>query len=194
MKVTLTPNPEGLRRLRAIGDDVGQIARLDDPALLRALGTTHRKQELAIFASEGAAGGAGAWPALNPRYVIRKAKAVGSRKRILTLTGEMKDQFTRFGAPGYVQEFVPRGTLGIFRFGARSSVAAAHKTGNPSLATTPSATARKVFGGIAARLPVRDMITKSASQLEELRETLKTWFIARVKQGLRGEAALRGGR
>lgn len=187
MKIILKPNAAALARMPELPRQVE--VKLSDPALLRALGTTHRAQEESIFSTEGATGGTAPWAALNPRYAARKAKAVG-RKKILQLTGTMKRQFTFASASGYVQQFIPRGTLGIFRFGARSSVAAAHKFGNPSLAPMQSATARRVFGGIAPRLPVRDMVTKSAAHLVELRQTLLTFYIARMKQQLRAGAKL----
>lgn len=190
MKLLFTPNEGGLRRLQSIPEALQP--RLSDPALLRALGATHRKQEVSIFSTEGAAGAGGPWEQLNPRYRARKAKAVGGRKKILELTGTMKAAFTRATSPDYFQQFIPRGALGIFRFGARSSVAAAHKAGNPLLAPAQSATARKVFGGRAPRLARRDMVTKTPVQLAEMRETLLTWFVNRMKQGLRGAAALGG--
>jgi hypothetical protein len=183
------PNEANLRRLVNLAD--GVRARLDDPALLRALGAEHRKQEAAIFRTEGAAGGAGPWARLNPRYAVRKAKAVGARKKILDLTGETKAAFTRPG-PNYIQQFIPRGNLGIFQFGARSAIAAAHRTGNPALSPQQSGTAKKAFGGRAPRLPVRDMVAKSGAQLEELRRVLLQWYLGKVRQFLRAGAALAG--
>jgi len=161
-----------------------------DPALLRALGAVHRRQETRIFASEGAEGARGRWDPLNERYAKRKTKAVGRRK-ILVFSNDMKDRFIKAENPGYVQEFIPTSeALGLFRFGARSDVAAAHLRGNPALALRQSALARKVFGGRAPRLPVRDMVTKTQAHLAELRERLRTWYIARLKQQIRGRSAL----
>jgi hypothetical protein len=200
MDIRLVPNRDALRRLRDISGGVG--ARMDDPSLLRALGRTHRKQQEAIFNSEGALGGAGKWAPLSQRYAARKAGAAASKRffdvglrsffrggKILQLSGAMKAAFTGTG-PGYIQQFIPRGVLGVFRFGARSAVAAAHLQGNPSLAPKQSALARSVFGGRAKRLPIRDMVTKSEAQLAEMRETLRTWYIARVRQFLRGAGRL----
>lgn len=189
MQINLVPNREHLRRMREIGQGIG--ARMDDPALLRSLGATHRKQETQIFNTEGAAGRKGLWAGLNARYAARKRKVVG-RKKILQLTGETKRRFTVKSEPGYYEQYVPRGTLGIFQFGARSNIAAAHLHGNPALAPHQSALARRVFGGRAPRLAVRDMVTKSEAQLVELRKTFTTWYVSRVRQYLRGRARLAG--
>jgi len=191
MKISLVPNKAHLQRMRELPRAIAPV--LSDPVLLRALGKAHRWQEETIFASEGAAGGAGPWASLNPRYAARKAREVGSRRKILVLTGETKRRFTMAGAVGYIQRFIPRGALGTFQFGAASAVAAAHRFGDPSLAPgQSSAVAKKIFGGRAPRLPVRDMVTKSAAQLAELREVLLTWYIARVKQQARAGGRLRG--
>ena len=188
MKIILKPNAQHLRRLREIGEAVAPV--MSDPLLLRMLGSAHRDQMREVFATEGAEARRGPWPALNPRYAARKRKAVGGRK-ILHLTGDTRDRFISPSDPAYVQQFIPTSkTLGLFRFGARSDVAAAHLHGNPGLAPRQSsALARKVFGGLAPRLPVRDMITKTERQLAELRAVLKNWYLTRVKQALRGAGA-----
>lgn len=190
MKITFKPNGPNLARLRAIGPNLLADLSMDDPSLLRALGAVHRAQEEGIFSSEGAEGAGGKWAPLEARYAARKAKAVGRRK-ILVLTGGMKDALTKKGDPDYVEEYRPASaSLGLFRFGTRSRVAAAHLYGNPALAPERSAVASKVFGGRAPRLPIRDMITKTEAHLAEMRETLKVWFIGRLKQELQARARL----
>lgn len=193
MKIEMTPNAEHLRRLREIGPDLRDDFRqsMADPALLRALGTVHAAQEEQIFASEGAAAAGGQFAPLNPRYAARKAKA-GGRGKILQLTGALRDQFTHKTDPAYVERYVPTSeTTGLFQFGAASPVGAAHYRGDPSLAVGGSSPlARKIFGGRALRLPVRDMISKTPAMLDELREALRVWFIGRVRQMQRARAAL----
>lgn len=192
MKISLVPNREHLKRLREIGGpELRRTFAMDDPALLRRLGAAHRAQETRVFASEGAEGSQGKWPALNARYALRKAKAVGRRK-ILVLTGDTKAAFTKFGAPGYIERYVPTSEAhGVFQFGAASAVGAAHRAGNPLLAGSPSATARKVFGGRARNLPVRDPNPpKTEGQLAQMREALRTWCIARMKAMIRARGRL----
>lgn len=190
MRISLTPNAESLRRMRQIGPNLLVDFSMSDPALLTALGAVHRRQEAEIFASEGSSGGGGSWPALEDRYAKRKQKAVGNRK-ILDLSGDMKNRFTMATDPGYFQEFVPTSeTRGTFRFGARSDVAAAHLYGDPLRAPSQSDLARSVFGGRAPRLPVRDMITKTAAHLEEFKVAILAWFRGRVAQRVKGAAAL----
>ena len=194
MRVILTPNAEHLRRMREIGPNlrVAFVQSMSDPALLRALGTVHAAQEAEIFASEGAVGAGGKFAPLNPRYAARKAKVAGRRK-ILDLTGTLRDQFTRKTDPAYIEQYVPTSeTTGLFRFGAASAVGAAHRFGNPMLAPPPSGLAAKIFGGRALRLPVRDMISKTPAMVAELREALLTWFTARLRQLVRAQAALGG--
>lgn len=158
-------------------------ADMRGPVLVK-MGQLHRKQMLQNFAAQ--AGAAGRWAPLNPSYAKRKRKAVGSRK-ILVLTGDMKARFTKALHPAYHQDYLPVGAQrGVFRFGARSDVAAAHFHGTPSLAPTGSSvTARKIFGGIAPRLPVRDMITKTEAQRRAFIPVFVTWYTARVRQVLR---------
>lgn len=182
-----TPNAKGMERLRrrtqalAITD-----GDLRGPVLVR-LGQAHRKQQQRIFSSEGAAGGAGPWAPLNPDYEQRKRKLLGRRAK-LVLTGRMRARFLTPSDPNYIQEYVAtsRGR-GVFRFGARSDVAAAHLYGQPELASTRSAAAQVVFGGRAKRLPVRNMIAKTGQQIAELREVVVRWYREeRVPQALRG--------
>jgi hypothetical protein len=158
--------------------------------VLTVLGVVHRKQQTAIFVSEGATSGGGLFAPLNPRYAARKRKLFG-RKKILQLSGDMKARFTLAGNPGYIQKYVGTEAKGVFQFGAASDVAAAHLYGNPALAPRQSAAARSVFGGTAPRLPVRDMISKTATQMGALKDALTAWYAARAKRVIR---ATGGGR
>lgn len=168
--VKFVPNREGLRRLVSVGEDISRVVNLADPALLRALGTAHVAQEQQIFSTEGAAGASGPWPPLSPRYAARKRRLFGRRK-ILERTGAMKAQFTRKGDPAYFEHYEPAGDRGVFSFGARSKLGAIHVQGGPFL-------------------PVRNMIEKTAAQLDELREVLKVWYFGKLRQLLRGRARL----
>ena len=182
-------NQPAIRRVRQIGGDLKDLFDMGDPALLRALGTVHRQQEVSIFSSEGAIAGRARWEPLNARYAARKRKVVSSRK-ILVLTGVTRDSFVKATDPDYIQRYVETSPgLGIFQFGATSDVAAAHLYGSPGLAPHQSATAKKVFGGMARRLPVRDMITKPPSMVNEIREVLREFFIKRVRQLARARGA-----
>jgi len=191
MGLRVNVNKGTTRRLQNIGTGLGEAFSMSDPALLRALGTVHREQEVTIFSTEGAAGGRAKWDPLNARYALRKKKVVSSRK-ILVLTGATRDAFVKATDPDYIEQYVATSeTLGVFQFGATSDVAAAHLYGSPSLAPAKSATARLIFGGKAKRLPVRDMITKSAAQIDQMREALRDFFIKRVRQLARARGALR---
>ena len=153
--------------------------------VLVLMGQLHREQQHGIFQSEGATGAGGRWAALSPPYAAKKRKLF-SRRKILHLSGDMRTRFLSPTNPAYVQRFVPRGTSGgVFQFGAHSDVAAAHLAGNPALAPNGSPTARKIFGGLARRLPVRDMITKSAAQMAAFPSVLRKWYASRVDQVLR---------
>lgn len=178
MEIRFVPNRPAFKRIRTLQEALvisdGDMA---GPVLVR-LGQLHRKQQTGIFTSQGATGGAGRWPALNPSYKKRKG-----RGKILQLSGDMKKRFTGAKNPAYVQRYVSQGGgKGFFQFGAMSNVAAAHRAGNPALAPNQSAAARKVFGGRAPRLPVRDMIKKSPEHMLQFRLTFIQWYHHRVAQ------------
>lgn len=70
----------------------------------------------------------------------------------------MKTAFTKPSSGEYIQEYVPKtDATGVFRFGAYSEVASYHYHGN-------------------SRLPVRDMVTKTAEQIVELYRRLIDWY------------------
>lgn len=183
-------NHDGFKRLRSQAEALRvSEADLRGPVLVE-LGNVHRRQQMKIFTSEGAAGAGGRFARLNERYEKRK-KRLFPRRKILHLSGETRERFTKPTNPYYVQEYVSAGQArGVFRFGARSNVAAAHLHGNPALAPEQSATSRKVFGGVAPRLPVRDMISKTAAQVKEFSAALAAWYSKRVRQVIRGQGAL----
>jgi hypothetical protein len=172
MKVVIRKNPEVFKRLRTKAEALivspGDFA---GPVLVR-LGQVHRRQEKAIFASQGAAGGSGRWPKLSPGYAKWKKRVFPGRK-ILVLSGEMKERFTVPSRPEYVQRFTSSGQSGgVFSFGAIDEVAVKH------------------YRGI--KLPVRDMITKTAAQITELRNTFISWYAARVRQIVRATSGRKG--
>ena len=211
--IRVTLNTQAYPRLREAADALritdGDMA---GPVLI-VMGNLHRKQQKAIFASQGAAGGTGKWAPLNARY-LRQKQAGGRRRgggasaslgagfnifsssaalgfsgrgKILVLTGDMKRRFTMASAPEYVQRYLPTGGgRGVFQFGAMSDTAAAHMHGNPSFAPHQSYQARKVFGGVAKNLPVRNVVAKSQAQRLEFVPVFKKWYVARVRQVLRG--------
>jgi hypothetical protein len=160
--------------------------------VMTVLSQVHREQEKLIFRTEGAAGAGGKFSPLNPSYAARKRKAVGNRK-ILQLTGDMKDRFTMRSHPGFYQECVVQSAArALYRLGARSNVAAAHAAGDPKLANAAarSMAAKKLFGGLAPRLPRRDMNTKTDAMYRELTRAFTEWYIKRVRQVLRARARL----
>ncbi len=127
--------------------------------LLPVLGEVHRKQQSAIFNTEGQAGATGKWRALSPGYAKRKAK-VAPRAKILRLTGEMRNRFLMPGNPNYIQRLVGNATSSwVLEFGARSRKAFAHFKGAPQ-----------------RKLPRRDPVGKSAGQLRELVTRMATWW------------------
>ena len=124
---------------------------------LPVLGKVHRRQQAAIFASQGAKGASGPWRKLSPGYAARKKK-VAPRAKILVLTTEMRNRFLKPGSKHYVQELQFRGANSwAIVFGARSRKAFRHFTGGKNL-------------------PQRDMVTKTTSQVSELRRRFVTWW------------------
>ena len=141
--------------------------------LMVRLGQEHRKQEERVFSSEGATGFYGKWRPLSDAYAIRKAKAMfrqGRRMKksgavttgrtrgpismkVLVWSGNMRDTFTTYGYPGYIQRY----RAGLAQFGARHQIAAYHFHG----------------GG---RLPRRDMVTKAEAQLRAMRRVIVQWY------------------
>lgn len=181
--MVIRKHPEGFRRIRTVQEGLVLSTADYSGPVLNALGKVHRDQELAIFGSEGRAN-VGGWPALSPPYEAKKKKV--TRRRMLNLSGETKARFTGARHLGYFQRFFPRGTGGVFQFGARSSVAAAHLYGKPELAAGIQSTlSRRIFGGTARRLPVRDMITKTAAMVAQLRHEFAVFYAKRVDQVLR---------
>ena len=179
-------NRESFSRLRSMSEALKiTVGDLQGPILV-SLGRVHRRQQKLIFLSQGRLGASGPWRALNREYQERKGFTIG-RSKILLLTGRTQDRFLKATNPHYIQQFVSTGeTSGFFRFGAASDIAAAHLRGNPDLAPNQSESARSVFTGKARRLPVRDMISKTAKQVAELRDDLERWYQqARVPQALR---------
>lgn len=162
MKVVIRKNPYIMKRLMTQNQAFAITnADLGGQVLVR-LGVVHRRQEKAIFASQGAAGASGRWPKLSPGYAKWKRR-VFPGKKILVLSGEMKERFTVPSRPEYIQRFTPTGEgRGVVSFGASDEVAVKH------------------FRGI--KLPVRDMISKTQEQINELRLTFIDWYIKRVRQ------------
>jgi len=156
MKVKVATNPEGLRRLQAMLKEV-HISHKDlGGQILVRLGQLHRKQMARVFASQGAEGGSGRWPKLSPGYAAWKRRYFPGR-RILVLSGEMKARFTTPSRPEYVQRFLPRGSGGVYQFGAYDEIAARHVKGGDTL-------------------PKRDMISKTAAQIAEFSASIEEWW------------------
>jgi hypothetical protein len=185
LRVTIKKNPEGFSRVRTQAQALAITSGDFAGPVLVVFGQLHRKQEKAILVSEGAAGASGRWPALSPPYEKKKRKLF-ARRKMLHLSGAMRSSLLTPTNPNYIQRFVPRGTSGgVFQFGAASDVAAAHLKGNPALAPNLSAAGKRIFGGLARRLPVRDMINKTAAMLAEFNRELVKWYALRVQQVLR---------
>ena len=189
--IKITTNPDAFKRLRSMNEALKISAADFAGPVLVELGAIHRKQQLRIFATQGSAGAGGRFAPLEKKYKARKKKAFGNKK-ILQLSGTLKRRFTKRSDPRYFQKFTGSDAGGKFSFGARSSVAAAHKAGNPKLARRApfAAKAATIFGGQASRLPVRDMVSKTAAQVAEIREGVRVWYRKRVEQVFRNHARL----
>lgn len=162
-------NPQGFQRLRTL-QEAFVVTEADKAGpLLRRLGQIHRAQERRIFATEGAAGRSGKWAALKPAYLAWKIRQLGAAGKILVLSGETKERFVTPTRPEYIQRYVSPG----MQFGARSEVAGFHVRGS-------------------GKLPRRDMVSKTETMLEELREGIIRWWTdERLPQIQRGAAKLR---
>lgn len=189
--IKVTTNPDGFKRLREMNEALKISAADYEGPILVELGAIHRQQQLRIFATQGTAGAGGRFAPLEKKYKARKREAFGIKK-ILQLSGEMKRRFTKRSDPRYFQGFRGDDTGGVFSFGARSSVAAAHRAGKPKLARRAPRAAKSatIFGGIAQKLSIRDMVSKTAAQVEEIREGVRVWYRKRVEQVFRFHARL----
>lgn len=175
-------NRQGFERLRS-ATDLLVITRgdLQGPVLTR-VAQAHRKQEAAIFASEGGQGASGVWPRLSPAYAQRKATAgragraaVKGKKgkartaalralkapisqKILVWSGDMKDRFLSASRPENIEQFVQTSpTGGVFQLGASSTIAGYHFEGGP-------------------HLPRRDMVTKTREQVLAIWQAIVDWY------------------
>ncbi len=182
----MSTNPEGFKRMRSMSEALKITPSDMAGPVLVVLGTIHRKQQKEVFATQGLVGAGGIFAPLSLRYAERKKKVVG-RKEILQLTGDLKRRFTERGNSNYIQRVTPAGKEWLFQFGAVSDIAAAHLLGNPDIAGSPrSILSRKVFGGTAPRLPVRDLINKTDKQVVELEQGFVLWYRKqRIPQVLR---------
>lgn len=200
MQLKVDVNRSGLERVRR-ATDLLVITRgdLQGPVLTR-VAQVHRQQEAAIFASEGADGAAGTWPPLSPDYAERKRRAGRSgmaavkgtkgkartaalralrrpiSQKILVWSGDMKDRFLRHGRAENIERFVQTGpATGKFQLGAASKIAGYHFKGG-------------------ARLPRRDMITKTTEQVAECWRAIVEWYrTERIPQAQRAIRAASGG-
>lgn len=200
MKLVITKDPNAFKRVRSRAEALLITPKDLRGPVLRELGMEHRKQQNKGFSSEGGTMKSGKWKALNPKYKERKAgrrrtlragvggikrfdKRTGSKtpiasvsNKILQLSGDMKARFTKKSNPNYVQRFsIKRRGKGVFEFGAQSDVAASHFRGKPGLARQ-SKEASRVFGGVAPQLPVRDMVTKTSTQIAAIRKRFSDWY------------------
>jgi phage gpG-like protein len=160
-------NEPGFERLRTILDMyVVTDADIAGP-LLKRVGQTHREQMRRVFAGESQ-GELYPWPRLSPAYALWKRRFLGTKGKILVLSGEMKERFTKASRTEYIQRYEKP----YIQLGASDPIAAKH------------------FLGVAP-LPKRDMITKSKKQLRELVQTIVDWWNKeRLPQLQRGEARL----
>lgn len=187
MRVRVTTNPGGIERIRtAVGALRVTAADFRGP-VMTVMTAEHVRQMKRVFATEGAESAGGKWQALSPDYARRKRKAF-PRKKILQLAGDMVRRFTMPSNPYFIRAYIDRGGgRGVYQFGARSNVAAAHATGSPSVAQSQSAAAKRVFFHPPAyRLPVRNMIQKTPLQVAALRRAFTDWYVKkRIPQALR---------
>lgn len=154
--------------------------------LLNILGVEHRRQEKRIFISEGAEGGRSSWPPLHPDYAAFKEEVLG-HKPILVWSGDMRARFVSQMRPEYFQAAVPVGDAIEYQFGAFSEIAQKHAEGawTTILPRTlrSKRTGKRVTwpkGVLNVQLPIRDMVSKTAAQVEWLMRTIDAWY-QRVK-------------
>ena len=162
-------HPEAFQRIR-VGLQAFAVTDRDlQTHVLTRLGQIHRKQESAIFATQGAEGRTGRWAALAPGYAAWKAKHFPGKK-ILVRKGAMKEAFLRVRNPDYVQRYIKP----LMQFGARSAVAGFHFIGT-------------------GRMPRRDPVSKTEGQIAEMRVGILDWYRnERVPQAQRAMRQLGG--
>lgn len=206
MKLRIRTNPDAFDRLRNC-TNAFLITRgdLKGPILIR-LGQEHRRQEKRIFASEGREGQAGKWEGLSPAYKASKVRAVGSRRKILVFSGEMKKRFITKSRSEYIQEMIiqketRRGKItgrqtgvaqAMVRLGARSQIAVHHFEGASSTRRSKPGTGKNKRKSprtdsegrfvafkpktFSVKLPMRDMVTKTSDQIIALQRVLVRWY------------------
>ena len=188
LKVDL--NRQAFPRIRSAADAfLITAADLRGPVLTR-LAQEHRKQEARIFATEGRESGA-SWPALSPKYLERKRRALSHARRrqkaaktkgkkakrarpagsgrgspislkILIWSGDMRERFLSPSRPENIERFILIGP-------------AKAPTGGVFQFGAQSDIAAYHFAGNEF-LPVRDMVTKSPDQIAKLQAALVRWY------------------
>jgi len=168
LRLRVTPNPEAFRRLRSSLEGL-ELSNADKAGpLLREMDLVHVRQVKTAFSGEGATVPTGPWPRLSPRYAAWKKRQVG-RKKMLRLTDDLYQKATMPGHPDHVRMFTPPFRLG---FGYRDEAGFYNQE-----------------GGI--HLPKRSVVDKDAVDLWELRETLRAFYMKRMRQVTRGLGRLR---
>ena len=162
-------NPLAFQRLR-VGLEVFAVRDSDlDGVVLRRIGQTHRAQMRRVFQQQKQ-GELYPWKRLSPAYQAWKTRLLGRPGKILQLSGETLDRFTKKSRSEYVERYIRPS----FFLGASSDIAGYHARGT-------------------ATLPKRDMVTKSVKQMRELRQTLLIWYrTERIPQAQRALRQLGG--
>jgi len=180
--VKVTVNDNAFERLRSANALLAITSGDMQTVVLRRMANVHRQQEAQIFATEGVAGASGRWTRLSAAYAARKSAlfrggraAVKGKKgmarkealraqnrpianKILVWSGETKERFTRANNPHNIARVRLDGPARFtYQFGAESQIAAYHFDGT-------------------AKMPRRDMVTKTAAQLQALMQAIVDWY------------------
>jgi hypothetical protein len=169
MRVRMKVYHGGFERLRTLNQAV-MLSQGDRRTLvLRTLDRVHREQAKRAFTSQGASTGA-AWPPLSPKYATWKRKSGYGRSMMRMAksyrgrpAGLLYRKAVMAGERGHIAQWL--GGL-RYAFGFGDDVGFWHHVG-------------------AGRLPVRQIITKTANDLAEFAVAVKDLWIKRIRQSFR---------
>ncbi len=163
MPVRIDVNEAGIERVRTLTQGLLLTDRDKAGPLRKELQKTHIKQVNKAFSTQGVSVQGGPWKGWSAPYAAWRARNPSLGKKMLVLTGTMKERFTKATHGAFVSNFVKPFT---FQFGAVDDVAFKHQNA-------------------VDRLPKRSVIDKTSKQLKEFRATLESYWIKRIEQVLR---------
>ena len=200
-------NRQAFERLR----DLGDLLKVTDgdlrgPVLTR-VAQLHRKQEAAIFASEGAEGGAGGWPPLSPEYAKQKQRALTGGRKARAAQRKATKEAGVFGllGSGFAARRTPPLSMKVLIWSGEMRdrfLRPSNRNYHEDMVAEGRMRVLR-FGARSsiasyhregsATLPVRDMILKTPRQVSALLRAIVDWYrTERVPQFLRARRALVG--